>query len=308
MSPTVLECPTVLESPTLLRDRPPSAASLRAEALRHAATLRERADLDVAYVACSYDTAFEPVEAQVCAKIEGLRTAFGERGWSLWIVDDLPQSAALGAAVLSAYSRYPALRSRGRLRLLPMTSAPPRAGGLKARALLEGFDAALNTGSRDAVVYLNLNAKVDPCFAAPGIQAVLEGSDAAIGTRATSEGGLAEGAGPFGRLKSRAYNALARAILPPLAGYFDTNAPVKAFAPEAAATLVSEARIPGVTMDCEWLLILLERGFTMCRFPIVWTQRPGSRPPWHLVPNSLLDLYRIRRDHHSGGSHARLSS
>ena len=154
----------------------------------------------------------------------------------------------------------------------------------------------------DAVVYLNLNLKVHAALAAPGIAAVLAGRCAvAVGSRAEEDGGLVIGAGGLGRLKSRAYSRLARTLLPPLCGFIDTNAPVKIFNAQAARALVATAQIDEVTLDCEWLMIMHVQGFEMGRFPIAWVQREGSRPPWHLIPLSIRDLFRIRRRWKRGG-------
>ena len=106
------------------------------------------------------------------------------------------------------------------------------------------------------------------------------------------------GAGKLGRVKSRGFNLLTRTILPPLSRFRDTNAPMKVFSADAARILVAEGRNPNVTMDCEWLMILHKRRVRVSAFPVVWTQRPGSRPPWHLIPASVRDLVTIRRRWH----------
>jgi hypothetical protein len=254
----------------------------------------------VIFVACSYDTSFEPVDVQVKGRIEQLIETFGVDGpviWSLWIVDDLPRERGFSAAVENAYGSYPSLVHQGRLFVRKMTGVMPEQAGLKGRALIEGMSMALDeTDSPDAVVYLNLNLKVDAGLTATGVSMVLAGEcGAAIGSRARADGGVVVGAGRAGRLKSRAYSRLARSLLPPLDGFEDTNAPVKVFSADAARRLVRMAVIEHVTLDCEWLMIMKAGGVTMRRFPIAWIQRPGSRPPWHLIPMSIRDLVRIRR-------------
>jgi len=254
----------------------------------------------VAFVACSYDTAFESIGRQVRGRMEQLTAAYGIDGpiqWSLWIVDDLPTSSAFGPAVETAMRAYADLYQAGRLRTVPMHSRPQRIGGLKGRALLDGMSAALDDGpALDAVVYLNLNLKVDARLSALGLLPVLTGlCDAAVGSRAHRDGGVVLGAGNLGRAKSLAYSFLARSALPPLDNFQDTNAPLKVFSSAAARALVQTARIDQVTLDCEWLMIMHAQGFSMNRFPVAWIQRGGSRPPWHLIPLSVRDIFRIRR-------------
>lgn len=249
----------------------------------------------VGFVTCSYDTAFEPIAQQVHRKLEQLARTFPADGPvrpSLWVVDDLPAASGFGRAVESAFAGRPELADDRHL--LPMRSAPQRPGGLKGRALLDGFAAAIEHGA-DAVIYLNLNLKVDATHAAPAVEALRgDGYHAAIGTRAPEEGGTVLGAGFSGRLKSRGFNRLTGLVLPPLRRYRDTNAPLKAFDRETARSLVERARNPNVTMDCEWLLLLHELQRRVFVYPITWRQRPGSRPPWHLVVRSTLDLFELR--------------
>ena len=264
-----------------------------------ARALRAGPRLKVAFVACSYDTGFEPVADQVEEKIRQLEAALGIDDaveWSLWIVDDLPPAEDFTAAVRDGFARAPAtLRAQTRLRCVPMGSRPRQPGGLKGRALLDGMVAAL-TWAPDLVVYLNLNLKVDARLCAVGMAAVANGRlDVAVGSRAKVDGGVVEGAGTLGRVKSRVYSRIARTALPPLEDYLDTNAPVKVFSAKAAGHVVTYARLDEVTLDCEWLLLCQIAGFRMGRFPIAWIQRAGSRPPWHLIVTSLRDVWRLRR-------------
>ena len=256
--------------------------------------------LRVAFDTCSYDTHFEPIEKQVDTRIEQLIDMYGVDGpvhWSLWVVDDLPQSRGFGQAAEAAMRRRTTLYASGRLRCVPLTGGARRVGGLKGRALLDGMAMALASDATiDVVGYLNLNLKVDLRLSSMGLALIQRGDcAAAIGSRAERDGGLVIGAGRLGRMKSRIYGAMARWALPPLASFIDTNAPMKLFTRRACEALVQTAQIEQVTLDCEWLMIMHAQGFTMRRFPVAWIQRPGSRPPWHLVPLSVRDIYRTRR-------------
>ncbi|RMG17905.1 MAG: hypothetical protein D6731_03185 [Planctomycetota bacterium] len=241
-----------------------------------------------AVVATSYDTGFEPLDRQVKGKLSQLERAFGPDGWTLWVVDDLPAELGFGDAVRSAAPLDP------RLRVVSLP-AKPRPGGLKGRGLVYGLAHALRDNALGAVAAVNLNLKVHAAFLGPGLRAVLSSAAAAaLGTRHRREGGRAVGRGLLGELKSRAFNALTRALLPPLRGYRDTNAPIKVLSPGAARVVLQGAKIDGVTLDVEWLLLLLRAGVQPLRFPIAWEQRPGSHPPWHLAPACARDLLRLR--------------
>lgn len=273
----------------------------RARADAHVLRQRLNRPAEVVFVTTSYDTAFEPVADQVMGRIEQLIEAYGVDGplrWTLQVVDDLPEDSGFVAGVEEAFKRAPAaLRDQARLHCSGLFSAPRRAGGFKGQALLDGMAAALDRRTPDALAYINLNLKVHAAYAAPGLRAMLldEACDAAIGTRAPEHGGAVVGAGPAGRIKSRVYAEMARRALPVLSGYRDTNAPLKIFRPEAAAHLIEHGRIGHVTMDCEWLMLLHEGPFAVQQFPIAWVQRPGSKPPWHLVGLTVRDLVRTRR-------------
>ena len=266
---------------------PAARSAVRRARTDAAAVVARRAR--VAFVACSYDTAFEPIEAQVVAKCAQLRDIFAPGcsvEWSLWIVDDDPRREGFCDAARRA--NVPQVRT------LVLSDRTP--GGAKGRALLSGFQAALSEEpALDAVVYVNLNLKVDARLAATGIRLVLDGADAAIGTRSPEHGGRVEGAGRVGRLKSVAFNRLVTGVLPQLRGWRDTNAPMKVFSPKAATLLFENAVIPRVTMDVEWLTLLRAANARVEPFGVVWTQRPGSRPPWHLVARSAADVVAIRR-------------
>ncbi len=254
----------------------------------------------VAFVTCSYDTAFEPVTNQVEKKIEQLIDAYGLDGpvqWSLWVVDDLPAKEQFSAQVRAAFRSAPArLNKEKRLRLIRLRCRPPTPGGVKGQALLDGMATAVDMiKDLSAIVYINLNLKVDVISSAIGLLFVLNGEcDVAVGTRAPKEGGKAIGTGISGRLKSRGFNLITRSLLPELSDYYDTNAPLKIFSLEAARCLVENARLPWVTMDCEWLLLMHSYRFKVSKFPILWIQREGSIPPWHLAPKCFRDVLLVR--------------
>jgi len=264
--------------------------------------LRVRAQSDaVAFVCCSYDTCFEPIGEQTRGRVAELASAFGTAArlrWSLWVVDDRPAPEAFGARVREGFAGAPIAADR--LHVVDPEHPAIRSGRAKGLALLAGLRAALAaTPDARALVAFNLNRKVDPVFAAPGIAAVLAArADVAAGSRAAADGGARRGAGPFGRAKSLAWLALVHRALPSLRGVRDPNAPMKVFSPGAARHLLANARAPGVALHVEWLALLLAAGLRLETFPVVWRQRAGSRPPWELAPGALAELARIRRRAH----------
>ncbi len=260
----------------------------------------------VAFICCSYDTSFEPVETQILKKVDRLVEIYGLEGkvrWSLWVVDDLPDEEGFGQSVRRGFNAASERHGcKSRLNLLKMKSAHPVTGGLKGRALLDGMAAVLeNDPCLSAIVYINLNLKVDAVFSAIGLsQVLLKGVDAAIGSRASGEGGLALGRGWAGNFKSRVFNFLVRKLLSLIKCYHDTNAPMKIYKPEAAALLVRYGAIPTVSMDCDWLMLLHLNGYKTAAFPVVWEQRPGSRPPWHMILPCFMDVLKIRKSWKQG--------
>lgn len=288
-----------------LPDRAPAwRAQARAQlaerrARRSAAALRDAAGSEaLAFVCCSYDTSFEPLAAQTRGRIEELAAAYGSADalrWSLWVVDDRPASEGFGARVREGFAQ--AQVGAERLHVVAPDHAAIRSGRAKGLALLAGLRAALAaTPDARALVAFNLNRKVDPVFAAPGIAAVLAGrADVAAGSRAAADGGARIGAGALGRAKSLAWLALAQRALPGLRGARDPNAPMKVLSPAAARMLLARARTQGVALHVEWLALLLAAGLRLETFPVVWRQRAGSRVPWVLAPGSLGELAAIRR-------------
>ncbi|MGK0362051.1 MAG: hypothetical protein ACI9U2_004371 [Bradymonadia bacterium] len=252
--------------------------------------LRGAAGARIAIVATSYDTDFEPIADQVQQKLDELVGLFDGTAidWTLWIVDDRPAATGFGAAVQVV--EHP------RLRCVPIRSRGPAPGGFKGRAVLDGMQAALDADpATAALVYVNLNLKVDARQMGVGLRRVLDDDvDVAIGSRAPGDGGVVIGAGDLGRIKSRIFAGIARAALPPLDGYGDTNAPMKLFNAAAAMHLLRVARLDHVTLDVEWLTAMHAGGWRVVRFPIGWRQRPGSSPPWHLIALSLRDIARVR--------------
>jgi hypothetical protein len=253
--------------------------------------------LSVAFVATSYDTGFEPVAQQTEGKLEELAGIFpltdGVR-WTLTVVNDAPtaRAAEFDDGVRSAQDRS-ALADHLRLERLP--AAHDSAWGMKGRALRHGFEVLLDERP-DVLVYLNLNLKVHAAQAASGLRRLVQDQlGAAIGSRAFADRGRSLGAGWLGRTKSQAWVEMVHGALPELLDFGDVSGPMKLLRREAAQVLVDEATVDGAGFDCEWLALLRSHGFELGRFPLLWVQREGSRPPFELVSEMVRELRNIRR-------------
>ena len=236
-------------------------------------------------VACSYDTGFEPVAAQLQQKLDELRAIADH--FTLILVNDAPDPKKFEDAVRSVDApevilHHLDLSSKGKW-------------GMKGLALRAGMTLALEK-SPDLLAYINLNLKVDARQLKQGIEGMQSNHwDAAFGSRAQTDAGQRLGAGRMGALKSTVFGAYARAMLPPLDDFRDPNGPAKIFTPPAAGLIVQRAQSEGAFFDCEWLTILAENGLSTGIFPIIWHQRPGSQPPWSLVCQSVLEVWQTRK-------------
>ena len=241
--------------------------------------------MHLAVCTTAYDTGHESVALQVQRKIEGLRSIFPEGQWSFYVASESPEfTAAVEQGVADAGS--------AETHIVLFTRR--HRGDTKGLGLRHALRAAMTGAGRmqaDALAYINLNLKVDARYLADALAPIARGdADVVVGTRAPSEGGEATGQGTLGLAKSRAWSALARAMVPSLAGFADPNAPLKVMTRAACQVVLEGARVDGVGLDAEWLCLWQATGQRMIKVPIVWTQRPGSSPPWHLIPEMLLSL------------------
>ena len=235
-------------------------------------------------VTCSYDTDFEPIAEQLATKLEQIRREFNN--FTLIIMNDALDQSAFAEAIRSVGAPEVVLYN---------VETPNRSKwGHKGLALREGLRLGL-TLNADIYGYLNLNLKVDAKFLRLGVETMNRcGWTAAFGSRASCDGGIRQGAGKLGELKSLAFVKLAHKLLPKIRDAQDTNGPMKLFRPETAKMIVDLAQGTGAFFDCEWLLILAVNHENTGFFPIVWKQRAGSRPPWFLVQQSVRELAETR--------------
>ena len=240
--------------------------------------------MHVCLVTCSYDTDFEPVRQQVETKLNELRAVLEH--FTLVIVNDAfkPENFAQIVQDIDAPE----------IILHELETLSETKWGQKGLAIREGMRFAL-TLEPDYLAYINLNLKVDAKLIADGLNLIQNQElDGIIGSRHHQEGGQRIGAGRLGTLKSAIFSRYARRLLPPLEKIQDTNGPMKIFSPHAMACIVQLSKCNGAFFDCEWLLILQENKLSIGLFPIKWVQRPGSRPPWSLVRESLKEVLKMR--------------
>ena len=235
-------------------------------------------------VTCAYDTDFEPIAEQLSSKVLQIRKDFED--FTLLVMNDAADQQGFAEAIRQIDAPEVILHT--------VDTSQKCKWGRKGLALREGLRIGLRFNA-DYYAYINLNLKVDAKFIQSGIEAMQKYKwEAALGSRDPKDGGQRLGAGALGQLKSLVFGQIARKLLPTLGDLHDTNAPIKIFCPRSAQLIVKLAHSEGAFFDCEWILILLENKIRTGTFPIVWTQRPGSRPPWRLVKQSVEELRRIQ--------------
>lgn len=256
----------------------------------------------VAIVTCLYDTGFTSLKDQISVRVKQIAAALDDipkLQWRFLLIDDSPRGRSEEIHAAFEFCERQVTMKSGTLSTLPLfhDGRWRPAKDRKGLALRHGFNFLIQKDPGwDALVYINLNLKVDMVQLPSVLKPVLLGeADVAIGTRSPGEGGSVLGAGFAGRLKSVVYNALATGALSPLKPFADTNAPVKIGTEDAMGHLLSVARVEDVSFDTEWVLAFLEGGFSIQKIGVLWSQLPGSRPPWSSIPKVLLSLVNQRR-------------
>jgi hypothetical protein len=249
-------------------------------------------------VSCLYDTAYRPLDAQILTRVQQLARASRAAGWRFhYVIVDDSRGARARLEIERGLDQARAMGftdTVGVARRLALDDASDR--DQKGRALLAGFRSLLDRDPCALYGYANLNNKVHLGQLPSLLEAFdQDAAEVVIGTRDPREGGVVEGAGVTGRLKSRAYNRIAHLLLPPLGPYRDTNAPLKLARAAAIRHLLTVARVDDLCFDTEWLIAFHEARFRVSTRAIVWTQEHGSRPPWRAVFKALTSLWQQRR-------------
>lgn len=124
-------------------------------------------------------------------------------------------------------------------------------------------------------------------------QAISEGADIAIGSRAVFSKETGVKAVWYRKLLGRAFSVLVRIlVLPEIA---DTQCGFKLFTRKAGDYLFSRQQAEGFSFDVELLFLARQAGFQIAEVPINWTNIPGSKV--NLVKDSFfmaVDLLRFR--------------
>jgi dolichyl-phosphate beta-glucosyltransferase len=124
-------------------------------------------------------------------------------------------------------------------------------------------------------------------------QALGQGADVAIGSRALRDQNVAVKARLYRRVMGRVFHRFVEFLTVP--GVKDTQCGFKLFRGPVAHDLFSRTRIRGFSFDVEVLMMAQRRGYRIAEVPVNWTHQPGSKV--NLVTDSarmLRDLFIIR--------------
>lgn len=119
-------------------------------------------------------------------------------------------------------------------------------------------------------------------------EALEEGAELAIGSRALNGAGTHVKAKLYRRIMGRTYHMLVSALT--VRGISDTQCGFKLLRARVAHDLFSRMRMDGFSFDVEVLLMAQRQGYKIAEIPVNWTHQPGSRV------NLVLDSLAMTRD------------
>jgi dolichyl-phosphate beta-glucosyltransferase len=119
-------------------------------------------------------------------------------------------------------------------------------------------------------------------------QAIAEGADIAIGSRALDGTGVRVKARVYRRVIGRAFHLLVGSLT--VRGIRDTQCGFKLFREPVAHELFSRMRMNGFSFDVEVLMMAQRSGHRITEVPVNWSHQPGSKV------NLVLDSARMARD------------
>ena len=156
---------------------------------------------------------------------------------------------------------------------------------------------AVRAGVVNAIGSLVLFADADGATPIAEIErlenALHEGADLAVGSRALRASGVRVHAKLYRHLIGRTFHFLVEWLAD--GGVKDTQCGFKLFRSRAAQDLFSRMRMNGFSFDVEVLVMARQRGYRVAEVPVNWTHQPGSKV--RLTLDSLrmaADLIRIR--------------
>jgi dolichyl-phosphate beta-glucosyltransferase len=123
--------------------------------------------------------------------------------------------------------------------------------------------------------------------------ALAEGADVAVGSRALRAEGIEVQAKLYRHLIGRTFHRMVEKLAD--AGVKDTQCGFKLFRSAVAQDLFSRMRMNGFSFDVEVLLMARRRGYRVVEVPVNWVHRPGSKVSlaWDSA-RMAADLLRIR--------------
>jgi dolichyl-phosphate beta-glucosyltransferase len=123
--------------------------------------------------------------------------------------------------------------------------------------------------------------------------ALTEGADVAVGSRALRASGVRVHAKLYRHLIGRTFHFLVECLAD--GGVKDTQCGFKLFRSPAAQDLFSRMRMNGFSFDVEVLVMARQRGYRVAEVPVNWTHQPGSKVQLTLDSVRMAaDLVRIR--------------
>ena len=125
------------------------------------------------------------------------------------------------------------------------------------------------------------------------IEAINEGYDVAIGSRALPESDIVLHQPWYRETMGRVFNLLVRLLV--LTGIKDTQCGFKLFKSEVARIVFKEQQLSGFAFDVEVLLLARKHGYRIKEVPIRWINSPASRVSPHRDALKMFkDIVRLR--------------
>jgi dolichyl-phosphate beta-glucosyltransferase len=196
--------------------------------------------------------------------------------WEVVVVDDGSRD---GTADAVRACRLPGLR---------LISYRPNRG--KGHAVRTGM---LSAAGR-IVGFMDADLSTDLSALDRALEALREGWDIAIGSRAVHGARIVVPQPPYRVIATRIFNVL-QVVMSGVRGYADTQCGFKVMTATAAQDIFRRARIDGFMFDIELLFLAERLGYRVCEVPVAWTNDPASR--LRIVRDTVRmfrDLARIR--------------
>ena len=126
------------------------------------------------------------------------------------------------------------------------------------------------------------------------IQAIKDGDDVAIGSRALPESDIVIHQPWYREMMGRVFNIVVQVLV--LKGIKDTQCGFKLFKAEVARTVFNEQKLSGFAFDVELLMLTRRHGWKIAEVPVKWYNSPASRvSPFRDAMKMFTDLLKLRK-------------